>query len=592
MERSPGVSSRTAYITLFLRADSRAWIVPHRLLVDHLVAPLGTSGPRAPRLSWWLPTGAHHQEAFVLQAGEWDSGRVDGDRHELVRVRRTAARPHANGSSGGSRCGPIWARATGRTGRRGRWAWPRPATGRRPWISPQEPEPRPPAGERPAHQLRHAFTLDGDPWRARLYATAHGLYELFLNGTRVGDLELTPGTTAYRTHLDVQTYDVTDLLAPRRERARGGAQRRVVAGQDRLHPRGRLLRRRGGPPRPARGPPRGRTVAAPWAAGRAGRPRPARSCGPTSSTASGSTSDTAPTAGPSPASTTRRGRPARVVEHRFDGARAPPPPRRSAGSRSCARAASRRLPSGRHVVDLGQNINGWVRLEDLGPAGTTSTLVHGELLDDSGDVTTEHLRPFEFVSRALLPAGQVDVVVSRGRAGRPLRAPPHHPRLPVRRHRRPPRPARRRGRDRRRRPHRPRADRLVLLQRRPAEPTARGRGVELPRTTPATCPRTARSGSGRGGPVTGSSSARPRPSSTTSPASRPSGCATSAADQWPDGRVPNILPEPHGPATHDNDIAAFMTGSAGWGDAAVIVPWETWVEPTATSTSSPRASTR
>ena len=50
--------------------------------------------------------------------------------------------------------------------------------------------------------------------RARAYATAHGLYELFLNGTRVGDLELTPGSTAYRSQLDVQAYDVTDLLVP------------------------------------------------------------------------------------------------------------------------------------------------------------------------------------------------------------------------------------------------------------------------------------------------------------------------------------------------------------------------------------------
>ena len=49
----------------------------------------------------------------------------------------------------------------------------------------------------------------------------------------------------------------------------------------------------------------------------------------------------------------------------------------------------RRLPSGRHVVDLGQNINGWVRLEDLGPEGTEVTLVHGEVLDDSGEVSTD-----------------------------------------------------------------------------------------------------------------------------------------------------------------------------------------------------------
>src|SRR5206468_2602639 len=52
------------------------------------------------------------------------------------------------------------------------------------------------------------------PARARIYATAHGIYELHLDGTRVGDLELTPGFTAYHSHLEVQAYDITGLLGP------------------------------------------------------------------------------------------------------------------------------------------------------------------------------------------------------------------------------------------------------------------------------------------------------------------------------------------------------------------------------------------
>ena len=50
-----------------------------------------------------------------------------------------------------------------------------------------------------------------------------------------------------------------------------------------------------------------------------------------------------------------------------------------------------------------------------------------------------------------------------------------------------------------------------------------------------------------------------------------------AADQWPDGRVPNFVPDPSGPRAHDHPVASFITGSSGWGDAAVIVPWELWV---------------
>jgi len=37
------------------------------------------------------------------------------------------------------------------------------------------------------------------------------------------------------------------------------------------------------------------------------------------------------------------------------------------------------------VVDFGQNVNGWVRLARLGPAGGRVTLSHGEWLDGEGD---------------------------------------------------------------------------------------------------------------------------------------------------------------------------------------------------------------
>ena len=62
--------------------------------------------------------------------------------------------------------------------------------------------------------VRGSFeTRDAAIRRARIYATAHGVYELELNGKRVGDQELAPGWTAYESRLRYQTYDVTDLLA-------------------------------------------------------------------------------------------------------------------------------------------------------------------------------------------------------------------------------------------------------------------------------------------------------------------------------------------------------------------------------------------
>ena len=48
--------------------------------------------------------------------------------------------------------------------------------------------------------------------KARLYATACGLYEIKVNGTRVGDFVLAPGHTDYRKRIQYQTYDVTELI--------------------------------------------------------------------------------------------------------------------------------------------------------------------------------------------------------------------------------------------------------------------------------------------------------------------------------------------------------------------------------------------
>ncbi|WP_231384068.1 alpha-L-rhamnosidase [Cellulomonas sp. URHD0024] len=60
--------------------------------------------------------------------------------------------------------------------------------------------------------MRHEFDLRGRPVSARLYLTAHGLVEPYLNGIRVGDEDLAPGWTVYPHRLRYSTYDVTDLL--------------------------------------------------------------------------------------------------------------------------------------------------------------------------------------------------------------------------------------------------------------------------------------------------------------------------------------------------------------------------------------------
>ena len=48
--------------------------------------------------------------------------------------------------------------------------------------------------------------------KARLYITACGLYEALVNGKHVGNFVLAPGHTDYTKRIQLQTYDVTELL--------------------------------------------------------------------------------------------------------------------------------------------------------------------------------------------------------------------------------------------------------------------------------------------------------------------------------------------------------------------------------------------
>ena len=54
--------------------------------------------------------------------------------------------------------------------------------------------------------------MPGPAHRARLYATAHGVLQMAINGRPVSEDILAPGWTAYRDRLLVEAYDVTDLL--------------------------------------------------------------------------------------------------------------------------------------------------------------------------------------------------------------------------------------------------------------------------------------------------------------------------------------------------------------------------------------------
>ena len=85
------------------------------------------------------------------------------------------------------------------------------------WINPEltcDPEIH-----KPASYLKTTFVMDSQTLKktrengsGRLYVTAHGLYEAWINGRRVGDFVLAPGSYNYDKRLGYQTYDVTELL--------------------------------------------------------------------------------------------------------------------------------------------------------------------------------------------------------------------------------------------------------------------------------------------------------------------------------------------------------------------------------------------
>ena len=84
-----------------------------------------------------------------------------------------------------------------------------PAAWQARWIDPELPHEK--TERQPASVLRRRFSLERTE-DAVLYITCHGLYEAVLNGKRVGDFVLAPGVGDYNKRLTVQAYAVSELL--------------------------------------------------------------------------------------------------------------------------------------------------------------------------------------------------------------------------------------------------------------------------------------------------------------------------------------------------------------------------------------------
>ena len=78
------------------------------------------------------------------------------------------------------------------------------------WIaSIKERNPRRPA---PSTRFRKEFTSEGVVSSARLYSSAQGNYVAYINGQKCGDTYLTPGWTEYKSRIQYQVFDVTNLI--------------------------------------------------------------------------------------------------------------------------------------------------------------------------------------------------------------------------------------------------------------------------------------------------------------------------------------------------------------------------------------------
>lgn len=69
-----------------------------------------------------------------------------------------------------------------------------------------------PGGEQPAPMFRSGFTVEKKLVSARLYASAFGIYNLYLNGSKVGEEYFSPGQSEYSEEVYYRTYDVTEMI--------------------------------------------------------------------------------------------------------------------------------------------------------------------------------------------------------------------------------------------------------------------------------------------------------------------------------------------------------------------------------------------
>lgn len=188
-----------------------------RLQCEHYETPLGIGEPQ-PRLSWrfggdakdWLQafyevevTSESGKKAFKVKVKSSDNVLVPWPAEPLRSRQRVTVKVKATGEDGST---TEWAALEVEAGLLEQSELvAKPVT----CEAQDTTQPRRPFRTRTTFKVPAGQT---ESTRARLYITSLGVYEPYLNGQRIGDEILAPGWTAYDQHLVYRTFDVTKLL--------------------------------------------------------------------------------------------------------------------------------------------------------------------------------------------------------------------------------------------------------------------------------------------------------------------------------------------------------------------------------------------
>ena len=275
------------------------------------------------------------------------------------------------------------------------------------WITPDLTEDE--TKSNPSPMMRREFSVNAKKKieRARLYASAMGLYELELNGKRVGEEYFTPGWTAYDFRYQYETYDVTGQLKSGANclgamlgdgwfRGRSGwEKRRNLYGKKLALLAQLVIRYTDGTEEMVTSDEKWKaaTGAIMWSDIYDGEEYDARLEKAGWSAAGFDDKDWKGVVAMDAPKT-------RIV------APAGPPVKKIEELKV---AKIFKTPAGDTVLDMGQNMVGWVKFRVTAPAGTTIALRHAEVLDKSGNFYTANLRTAKETIRYTTRGGGTEV---------------------------------------------------------------------------------------------------------------------------------------------------------------------------------------